>query len=83
MTEARCRSGRCGAPIVWAVTRTGKRLPVDADPHPGGNVTLTVGPDGTVTADVLGPLERTVADGPLHHAHFTTCVAADEFRRSR
>lgn len=47
----------CGAPLVWAETRppdgTGqepRRMPLDAEPHPAGNVVFNV--DGKV--QVLG-----------------------------
>jgi hypothetical protein len=33
---AGCRS--CGAPIRWVVTEKGKRIPLDRDPQPDGNI---------------------------------------------
>lgn len=75
-----CRS--CGAPIRWARTSTGKRMPVDAEPNPDGNVTL------------IPPLES--ADFPLavvsserdpsvirYTSHFATCPNADAHRKPR
>lgn len=61
---SRCRS--CGAEILWAVTTSGKRMPVDATPEPYGNVQLeTV--DGVLRASVVGHGDGT------HVAHFATC----------
>lgn len=79
---ARCSS--CGAPITWAVTTTGKRMPVDAEPAPNGNVELTP----LLSAFNREPTEATVHaqrplghEGPLHLSHFVTCPQADEWRR--
>lgn len=67
---SKCRV--CPASIVWAVTVNAKAIPVDADPHPDGNVRLTQGPIGLL-AEVLGPLEKMLEDGPLHMPHHATC----------
>lgn len=66
---SRCRS--CNAEIIWAVTATGKRMPVDAAPSANGNIHL----EGT-TAIVL--------DEPVDGArtsHFATCPNADQHRK--
>lgn len=77
-----CRS--CGAPVTWATTTTGKRMPVDSAPHPDGNVLLRPRSRGEgLEAVVLGPLER-LAQGrvhQLHHSHFATCPNATDHRR--
>jgi hypothetical protein len=80
-----CRS--CGADVVWVTTEAGKRMPVDASPHPDGNV-LLLPPDtrdvsSTPRASVLGPLEVELATAALHRSHFATCPHADAWRRSR
>ena len=71
-----CRS--CGAEIVWAVTATGKRMPVDAATHPDGNVQLD-----RDHATVLGPLDRLFAadqGADLHMPHHATCPDANDWR---
>ncbi len=85
--SASCRS--CGADIIWAVTSTGSRMPVDAQPVDGGNVLLT-----ERGAPVSGnpPLATVVGkqaqpnlfgdDGPRYVSHFSTCPNADSHRRS-
>lgn len=76
-----CRS--CGADIVWAVTAAGKRMPVDAEPVPEGNVALVDLASGEIHATVLGEGEALLAEEPLHLSHFATCVFADQHRRPR
>lgn len=45
----------CGAPITWAITPAGKRMPVDAEPTPNGNVELThLGPVTRATVHEVG-----------------------------
>lgn len=78
---ATCRS--CGASIVWTLTDSGKRMPVDAEPTDGGNVFLWR-KDGEVRAMVLGALDtvRTELDnGKRYTSHFVTCPDAAEHRR--
>lgn len=71
-----CRS--CGAEIIWALTDSGKRMPVDAEPVEGGNLRLI--PDGDVVR-----VEVVMGGGaPLQHRpHFATCPEADIWRRGR
>ena len=83
-----CRS--CDAPIVWALTFTGKRMPVDAEPPDAGdgNVVLTE-PNRAAgelhpRATVLGPLELEALEpaqrAHLRTSHFATCPDADTWR---
>lgn len=71
-----CRS--CGAAITWTVTSRGKRMPVDAEPHPDGNIRirhpLTGGPP---QADVVPK----GSEASLHRSHFATCPNAGQHRR--
>lgn len=71
-----CRS--CGAPIQWAHTATGGRMPLDPEPVPHGNVRLVDG--------VAHVLSRGAAwDGvePRYRSHFATCPNATLHRRPR
>jgi hypothetical protein len=71
---ATCKS--CGAPIVWAfVPRTGRRMPVDADPVDDGNVILTRPSTSMAEAHVVAKGAGT------HVSHFATCPQAAEHRR--
>ncbi|GIF08688.1 hypothetical protein [Actinoplanes siamensis] len=74
-----CRS--CNAPIIWATSRGGKAMPVDAEPTEDGNVELAERPGlfvGPVATVLTGP---SLLGGPLREAHFTTCPDADRWRR--
>ena len=72
----------CGVEIRWALTVKNKRMPLDATENPEGNVIL----NEQGRAEVLGPLERSiaVAEGqPLYMPHHATCPNADEFRKGK
>lgn len=77
--------GTCSAPIVWALTPTGKRSPVD-EPLDGekGNVLLTrpawLGqPLATTLAGATLELARQ-RGVPLHLNHWATCPDKAEWR---
>ena len=73
MTQiATCKS--CGARVMWCVTTTGKRMPVDARESPRGNLTLALQPDGELLARYTYPGTGT------HTSHFATCPHADQHR---
>lgn len=80
-----CRS--CGALVVWAITPRGKRMPVDVEPSPAGNVVLVDPEDPTDPPRVVllhTESERaTVPVEKLHTSHFATCTHAAEHRRPR
>jgi hypothetical protein len=74
-----CRS--CGAEIVFARTREGKLMLVDATPDEKGTVTLEWDPAaGEWRAGLGGKL---TAGLPQHRPHFATCPRADEWRQPR
>ncbi len=80
---SRCRA--CNAPMVWGVTESGAKMPVDPEPVEGGNVIVLS------DAGLAGPLvkvlgEPTLLDGLAeptvrYVSHFATCPNAEEFRR--
>lgn len=74
-----CRS--CGATIRWAVTEKGKRIPLDADPSPRGNMRL--GPDGTAINIGSGTEPSLFSEQgvDLFMPHHATCPSAGEWRR--
>ena len=70
-----CRT--CRQPILWAVTTTGRRIPVDVHPTERGNLTLVT--DGhQLIAGV-----HVDADGPRYLSHFATCKDANRHRKAR
>lgn len=81
---ASCRS--CGARIIWALTPTGKRMPIDAEPVDGGNIILhqPVERGGSPTCTVVGKRVQPSLfgdDGPRHTSHFATCPNASHHRK--
>jgi hypothetical protein len=70
-----CRT--CGAPIIWAVTQNGRRMPLDADPvaSPRGWFTIE---GATASGDDLAVA---VPSRPIFVSHFATCPQAAEHRR--
>lgn len=78
-----CRSLGCEAPIIWAVTSRGKRMPVDAEPSPDGNVELAgppAAPHVLPHATVYGQRPLDAAERTLRLPHHATCPKADEWR---
>jgi hypothetical protein len=77
-----CRS--CGAEIIWARTLSGRQMPVDAEPQPGGTVALenrqgftrAVVYTDAMSVKLLGPEARQ----RLRNSHFATCPHADQWR---
>lgn len=65
----------CGAPILWARTTKGRRIPLDPDPTPRGNLTMTDGLAETCRTPLADPLP------PLYTSHFATCPSADQARK--
>jgi len=74
--------GSCLAPVIWAETRNGRRMPVDPEPTKRGNVALT---DRThlhraPLATVLGATSR-FGRKDLRESHLVTCPHSTMWRR--
>jgi hypothetical protein len=81
-----CRS--CRAEIWWAETLAGKRIPVDTEPAPDGNVVLLRGGRGEAPPVVLvmsqAQADTVIPDvGPRYMSHYATCPQAAEWRKRR
>jgi hypothetical protein len=77
--EGTCRS--CGAPVWWLEhTTTGKRSPVDPEPHPAGNIVR----EGALNTKyrVLHAGEEPAEGEPRYRAHWVTCPMAARHRRA-
>ena len=72
---ASCRS--CEAPIIWADTQSGRKMPLDEQPTPAGNMVYVNGIARTVRYE-----DRRLAR-PTYTSHFATCPNADTHRRAR
>lgn len=75
----------CGAPILWAVTRKDKRMPLDVDEDPTGNAMLDA--DRRHVSILGGGDALFMPDGATRHRpHFADCAPyqrALKLRRDR
>lgn len=87
--SAECSS--CGAPILWAWTRKGARLPLDASPDPAAGEYEIVEPEHRPHPDApASPLVAHVRPGsaslfetpPRYVSHWKTCPTREEHRRA-
>ena len=70
MTTQLCRS--CKAPIIWAESVKGKKMPIDAERVDDGNF------------EIVGGQAFTVANsGPHYQSHFASCPEANIWREAR
>jgi hypothetical protein len=74
MTGSVC--GDCGHPTRWVITELGRRVELDPEPVPGGNV-VRVLVDGHIRARVLGG-GQLPAEEPAWRRHAATCTASPE-----
>lgn len=71
-----CRS--CGAPILWAVTDKGRRIPLDPEPSDDGNQFVYRDVDAKLRATAREPARIA---STRHVPHFATCPNARQHRR--
>jgi hypothetical protein len=71
----------CNAPIRFVLLApSGKRMPIDWEPHPEGNVMVLE--DGKVVVLSKGLASTARANHEdLHRSHFATCTDPDRWRR--
>lgn len=79
---ARCRS--CAAKIIWTVTPSGAKAPIDQEPTEDGNV-LLLAPTGlpeTLAVTLSGDALLTAQQSHLRLRlnHFASCPNADEYK---
>lgn len=65
---------RCGDSIMWAITERGRRMPLDPEPNPRGNVSLVITREG-LRAQVVSLVSADNQEG-LYMPHFATCGSA-------
>lgn len=90
LARAQGHCSSCSAPILWAETARGKRMPIDPRPSDVGNVLLIVGRDAEgkprLVAEVLSLGRRQGArraGKTLRLPHWKSCPDADRHRRTR
>lgn len=78
-----CTGPHCGRVVRWVVTEADRRLPIDPEPHPAGNIVPVVTEAG-VRARVLGGGQLPVEPpAKAYRSHYVTCPDAELFRRKR
>lgn len=85
---AECRT--CGAPIAWAITDRGRRIPIDPKPVPDalhadgqwtpGLLAITLDAYGVAHARAWRKGEPR-PDATLYASHFATCPQANAHRK--
>ena len=80
----KCRS--CGADIIWIITKTGRKMPCNAEPiffdladMKGEGVKTFVKDDGTIAIGIENPEGQEVG----YISHFATCPEADKWRTKK
>lgn len=77
MKTSKCST--CGAPVAWVLTILGRKMPIDPEPVPDGNLLLQ---DGIVqVCKVEKPTDGSQV--PLYKSHFATCAHAKLHRVKR
>lgn len=81
--NTQCRS--CGAPVRWAVTTANrKRMPLDPEPVPDGNVWVDHMEMGTPVVNVVLSHDEVPRSVPLtYQSHFVSCPQRDEWRKKK
>lgn len=86
---ASCRS--CNAPVVWTVTTSGARMPLDAVPLPGDSVVglfvlvkrVDDAPLAVAAASVIDTAAVHVDGVAFFRSHFASCPDARTHRKPR
>lgn len=81
-----CRS--CRAPIVWALTENGRRIPLDRDPYEGGSPSglfsvreVVVEGSGRRSLLAIAATPDAFPGETLYRSHFATCPNAEQHRK--
>lgn len=71
---AACRWCTDATLIVWCITFAGKRIPIEADPNPAGNVEIRIGSPAAAPLAVVHPGPPGMLDDWLAYMpHHATC----------
>ena len=73
MTETvRCHD--CQQRVRWCLTEGARRMPVDPEPNPAGNLVRAGTLNGTPIVHVVTKDEEVPAGEPRYMPHFATCT---------
>ena len=76
-----CRS--CGARLLWALTEKGRRIPLDRNPVPTGNIEIEETDEGPPMSRVVPVLSPGLFPTVRYKSHFATCPNAKRHRRRK
>ena len=79
MPVSRCSS--CGAKIRWAVTDSGRRMPINPDPDELGNLYVWRSVDGGLRACSVFAQGGFPSGAKRAMSHFATCPDAEKHRK--
>lgn len=75
----------CGAPILWIRMKTGRSMPVDAEPVTYWKTPVAAGkavtPTGEIVLGVVFEGELQTVTGVGYRPHWASCPQADSFKR--
>lgn len=71
--------GSCKAPVVWVITEKGKRMPLDKEPVPNGNIIVL----NNGIAHFLLKDEPVKPETKRYVSHFATCPNAGQHRKGK
>jgi hypothetical protein len=76
----------CSKPIIFVAVannadRKLKRMPLDAEPDPAGNVAVVTDGTGTMRGRVLGKGQHALPGETTYCPHFATCTHPEAHRR--
>jgi hypothetical protein len=81
VSPSRCRSRKCGRPILWAKTPTGKLIPLDPKPDRMGNLeVVNTEPNGTLVVQPIGKGQGSLVPSDRYMPHHATCADVEAFR---
>lgn len=78
-----CTGTGCGKPIRWVLTVEGRRMPLNPDPDPDGNIVAVTLPNGERRARVLAGHDPRDGTETLWVPHWATCPASPQFKRRK
>ncbi len=70
----------CGAPLLWIKTPKNKSMPLDATPHPEGNVVIR---DGLAVVLTLAEMTDVAVGQRRFYPHWATCPNAKSHRKAK
>jgi len=73
-----CKKKECGAPVIWAITVRGARMPFDKqrDASQTSKYAVSHGADGKWYVRTLEPGDELARGEYRHMPHYATCAAA-------